>query len=88
MSDARRFGPLLIHDEDTYTKQMKTAVLGVSMKLLKQKGAVCVEVAEAMAIGALTRSPADIAIAVTGWPALSLMMTAIRSGFCFVRPPD
>ena len=50
----------------TYTKQMKTAVLGVSMKLLKQKGAVCAEVAEEMAIGALTRSSADIAIAVTG----------------------
>lgn len=50
----------------TYTKQMKSAVLGVSMELLKQKGAVCAEVAEAMAIGALTRGPADIAIAVTG----------------------
>jgi len=50
----------------TYTKQMKSAVLGVSMKLLTQKGAVCAEVAEEMAIGALTRSPADIAIAVTG----------------------
>jgi nicotinamide-nucleotide amidase len=46
----------------TYTKQMKTAVLGVSMKLLKQKGAVCVEVAEAMAIGALTRNPAETSL--------------------------
>jgi nicotinamide-nucleotide amidase len=50
----------------TYTKQMKNSVLGVSMKMLKQRGAVCVEVAEAMASGALSRSPADIAISVTG----------------------
>jgi len=38
----------------------------VSMELLKHKGAVCEEVAEAMATGALNRSPADVAIAVTG----------------------
>jgi PncC family amidohydrolase len=50
----------------TYTKEMKRTVLGVSMKLLKHKGAVCEEVAAAMATGALKRSPADIAIAVTG----------------------
>jgi nicotinamide mononucleotide (NMN) deamidase PncC len=36
------------------------------MKVLKQKGAVCPEVAEAMAIAALKLTPADVAIAVTG----------------------
>jgi nicotinamide-nucleotide amidase len=50
----------------TYTKDMKSDALGVSMKLLKAKSAVCEEVAQAMAIGALKRSPADIAIAITG----------------------
>jgi nicotinamide-nucleotide amidase len=50
----------------TYTKQMKNTVLGIPMKLLEQKGAVCKEVAEAMATGALKLAPADIAIAVTG----------------------
>ena len=50
----------------TYSKEMKSAVLGVSMKLLKQKGAVCLEVAEAMAMGALKLAPADVAVAVTG----------------------
>ena len=50
----------------TYTKQMKNSVLGVSMELLKEKGAVCMEVAEAMASGALSSSPADIAVSVTG----------------------
>jgi nicotinamide-nucleotide amidase len=50
----------------TYTKEMKNAVLGISMKVLKQKGAVCSEVAEAMATAALKLTPADVAIAVTG----------------------
>ena len=50
----------------TYTKQNKTAVLGVPAPLLRERGAVCPEVAVAMAEGALVRSPADIAVAVTG----------------------
>jgi len=50
----------------TYTKEMKNAVLGISMKVLKQKGAVCSEVAEAMATAALKLTPADVAIAGTG----------------------
>ena len=50
----------------TYTKEMKNTVLGVPMKLLKYKGAVCAEVAEAMAMGALKLAPADVAVAVTG----------------------
>lgn len=50
----------------TYTKDMKKDALGVSMRLLKAKSAVCEEVAKAMAIGALKRSPADVAIAITG----------------------
>jgi PncC family amidohydrolase len=45
---------------------MKNAVLGISMKVLKQKGAVCSEVADAMATAALKLTPADVAIAVTG----------------------
>jgi nicotinamide-nucleotide amidase len=50
----------------TYTKAMKNVVLRVPIKLLKNKGAVCKEVAEAMALGALKLAPADIAVAVTG----------------------
>jgi nicotinamide-nucleotide amidase len=50
----------------TYTKAAKTALLGVSPELLRQRGAVCAEVAVAMAEGALRRSPADIALAITG----------------------
>jgi nicotinamide-nucleotide amidase len=50
----------------TYTKAAKTELLGVSPELLRQRGAVCAEVAIAMAEGAVRRSPADIALAITG----------------------
>jgi nicotinamide-nucleotide amidase len=50
----------------TYTKDNKTKALGVSAELLRQKGAVCRDIAIAMAEGALARSPATIAVAITG----------------------
>lgn len=49
-----------------YTKDNKNKALGVSAALLKQKGAVCREVAVEMAAGALARSPANVAVAITG----------------------
>lgn len=50
----------------TYTKAQKTTVLDVPAELLDTKGAVCAEVAQAMAEGALRHSEADVAIAITG----------------------
>jgi len=50
----------------TYTKEHKTRALGVSASLLKEKGAVCGEVARAMAEGALAHSSAGISAAITG----------------------
>jgi nicotinamide-nucleotide amidase len=50
----------------TYTKANKVKALGVDAGLLKAKGAVCREVAVAMAESALHRSPADVAVAITG----------------------
>src|ERR1700760_4058356 len=50
----------------TYTKANKTRALGVPVQLLAEKGAVCREVAAVMAQGALSRSPADIAVSITG----------------------
>jgi len=50
----------------TYTKPAKAQLLGVDEMLLREKGAVCAEVAEAMAAGALLRSTADVAVSVTG----------------------
>ncbi len=50
-----------------YTDEAKREMLGVDPELLRQHGAVSAPVARAMAEGALDRSRADIAIAVTGF---------------------
>jgi nicotinamide-nucleotide amidase len=50
----------------TYSNEAKTELLGVPKELIDKHGAVSAEVAAAMAEGALARSGADIAVAVTG----------------------
>ena len=50
----------------TYTKANKSAALGVSPDLLAAEGSINAEVVKQLACGALERSPADIALAVTG----------------------
>ncbi|MEL6266465.1 MAG: CinA family protein [Pseudomonadota bacterium] len=49
-----------------YANEAKTEMLGVPAALIAQHGAVSEPVARAMAKGALTRSRADITVAVTG----------------------
>ena len=50
----------------TYSNAAKTDLLGVDSRLIGRVGAVSAEVAEAMARGALARSQAEVALAVTG----------------------
>jgi len=50
----------------TYSNAAKEQELGVSGELLARHGAVSAEVAQAMAVGALTRAGADVAISITG----------------------
>lgn len=50
----------------TYSNAAKTAMLGVPAALIDRVGAVSKEVALAMAVGALAKSDADLAVAVTG----------------------
>ncbi len=50
----------------TYSNEAKAELLGVPMDLIDRHGAVSEQVARAMAEGALSRSRADIAVAVTG----------------------
>jgi nicotinamide-nucleotide amidase len=50
----------------TYSNEAKQAMLDVPDETLRQFGAVSAETAEAMAVGALTNSLADIAVSVTG----------------------
>jgi nicotinamide-nucleotide amidase len=51
----------------TYTNEAKNEMLGVPLDLIEEKGAVSRDVAVAMAEGALARSRAHIALAVTGF---------------------
>lgn len=51
----------------TYTNEAKSEMLGISLELIEEKGAVSKEVAVAMAEGALQRSRANIALSVTGF---------------------
>ena len=51
----------------TYTKDAKAELLGIGRDILDRNEAVSEVVARAMAEGALARSKADIAIAVTGF---------------------
>ncbi len=50
----------------SYSNQAKAALLGVDPALIEAKGAVSAEVAEAMALGALDRFDADVAVSITG----------------------
>jgi PncC family amidohydrolase len=50
----------------TYTKEHKTKALGVPWRLLKEHGAVNADVVKQLASGALERSSASMAIAVSG----------------------
>ena len=50
----------------TYSNTAKTDLLGVQPATIAQHGAVSAEVVAEMATGALERSPADLAIAVSG----------------------
>ena len=50
----------------TYSNTAKTELLGVPAALIAANGAVSAEVARAMAEGAVARTPATFAIAVTG----------------------
>jgi nicotinamide-nucleotide amidase len=50
----------------TYSNESKTQLLGVPAEMLAKRGAVNRETAEAMALGALSGSNAQLSIAVTG----------------------
>jgi competence/damage-inducible protein CinA-like protein len=50
----------------SYSNEAKAALLGIDLGLIEEKGAVSAEVAEAMALGALERFEADVAVSITG----------------------
>ena len=66
LAQAEGAGDILHGGFTTYTKEHKTKALGVSERLLKEKGAVNSDVVVQLAEGALERSPATMAIAISG----------------------
>lgn len=50
-----------------YDSRIKADVLGVSSKLIEEKGAVSAEVAEALAVGCRARLKADLAVSTVGY---------------------
>jgi nicotinamide-nucleotide amidase len=66
LSEAPGAGTRLQGGFVTYTKEQKSAALGISPDLLERAGAVCPTVTHAMTLGALAASTADVAVAVTG----------------------
>lgn len=50
----------------TYTNQAKVEMLGIAPELIAQYGAVSQPVVEAMALGALTHSGAQLSVAISG----------------------
>ncbi|HTW69163.1 MAG TPA: nicotinamide-nucleotide amidohydrolase family protein [Acetobacteraceae bacterium] len=50
----------------TYSNESKTELVGVAAELIARHGAVSEDVARAMAVGALARSRANMAVSVTG----------------------
>ena len=79
----------------SYTNEVKINLLGVSPALLEEKGAVCAEVAEAMAEGARRALGSDLAVSATGVAGpdsddrgnpVGLVYVALHTGsHCFVR---
>lgn len=67
LTDVDGYGHALDRGFVVYTDRAKTEMLGVGPALLESHGAVSAPVAKAMAEGALARSEADIALAITGF---------------------
>ena len=66
LSHAPHAGECLHGGYVVYSKEHKTAALGVDPTLLQSRGSVNAEVALQMARGALTRAGAGVAVAITG----------------------
>jgi nicotinamide-nucleotide amidase len=66
LAQAKDAGEILHGSFVTYSKANKSMALGVDAELLKRKGSVNAEVVRQLVCGALERSPANIAIAVSG----------------------
>ncbi len=67
-----------------YSNDVKVKLLGVPAELIVQKGAVCAEVAEAMARGAAEQLGADFGVGITGIAGPTTDLTQKQVGTIFV----
>lgn len=67
LTDVEGYGRCFDRGFVTYTDGSKRDLLGISNDVLEQDGAVSSRAAEAMLEGALKRSIADVAVAITGY---------------------
>jgi nicotinamide-nucleotide amidase len=67
LTDQEGFGHCFDRGFVTYTEQAKADMLGIALVDIKRHGAVSAEIGAAMARGALARSEAGIALAITGF---------------------
>lgn len=67
LTDQDGFGRCFDRGFVTYTDEAKSELLGVDLVAIKRRGAVSAEIGAAMAKGALERSRAGIALAITGF---------------------
>ena len=72
----------------TYSNESKQALLGVSGQTLAKYGAVSPECAREMALGALARSGADFALAVTGVAGPGVEGTGKPAGLVYLAAAD
>ena len=66
LADAEGAGEVFHGGFVVYSKENKSSAVGVPVELISKHTAVSAQVAKAMAVGGVERSPADIAMAVTG----------------------
>lgn len=66
LTDAAGASAVYLGGVISYAYEVKERLLGVQPSLLREKGAVCAEVAEQMAMGVRERLGADYALAITG----------------------
>ncbi len=67
LTDQPGFGACFERGFVTYTDEAKAELLGIDLMEIKRHGAVSEHVAGLMAAGAIARSSADIALAITGF---------------------
>ena len=72
----------------SYSNEAKARLLGVPEELLAAHGAVSAQVARSMAVGALERTGADLAVAVTGVAGPSGATDAKPVGLTYVAVAD